>query len=84
MDTKAKIDTEPPQTIRGKADLIGFELINFNVVCLTKTLLGQLTSDEALKIDRYKFVSQITIKLYVSLLRKIHILVVEPNKSYQT
>ena len=42
------------QSIPNKVDLIGSELRNFNVICLTETWLGQNTPDENLKINGYK------------------------------
>ena len=41
------------QSILNKVDLIGSELRNFNIICLTETWLGPNTTDEALRIDDY-------------------------------
>lgn len=41
------------QSILSKVDLIGSELRNFNIICLTETWLGQDTTDESLKINEF-------------------------------
>ena len=41
------------QSILNKVDLIGSELRNFNIICLTETWLGPNTTDEAIRIDDY-------------------------------
>ena len=41
------------QSILNKVDLIGSELRNFNIICLTETWLGPNTTDETLRIDNY-------------------------------
>ena len=42
------------QSISNKVDLIGSELRNFNIICLTETWLSHSTSDDSLKIDEFK------------------------------
>ena len=42
------------QSISSKVDLIGSELRNFNIICLTETWLGQHIPDDSLKINEFK------------------------------
>ena len=42
------------QSISNKVDLIGSELRNFNIICLTETWLSHNTSDDSLKINEFK------------------------------
>ena len=42
------------QSISSKFDLIGSELRNFNILCLTETWLSHNTPDDSLKIDEFK------------------------------
>ena len=42
------------QSISSKIDLIGSELRNFNIICLTETWLNQNTPDDSLKINEFK------------------------------
>ena len=42
------------QSILNKVDLLGSELRNFNIICLTETWLRPNTTDEALRVDNYR------------------------------
>ena len=42
------------QSLLNKVDLIGAELINFDIICLTKTWLDRRTIDDALNLEGYK------------------------------
>ena len=43
------------QSLLNKVDLIGAELMNFDVICLTETWLDRRTADETLNLKGYKF-----------------------------
>ena len=43
------------QSLLNKVDLIGAELVNFDVICLTETWLDRRTADETLNLEGYKF-----------------------------
>ena len=42
------------QSISSKVDLIGSELRNFNIICLTETWLGQHIPDDSIKTNEFK------------------------------
>ena len=42
------------QSLLNKVDLIGAELINFDIICLTETWLDRRTTDDALNLEGYK------------------------------
>ena len=42
------------QSISNEGDLIGSELRNFNIICLTETWLSHNTPDDSLKINEFK------------------------------
>ena len=67
------------QSISSKVDLIGSELRNFNIICLTETWLNQNTPDDSLKINEFNFTAKtdrlIITEAYASTLKKIYTLV---------
>ena len=42
------------QRVTNKIDLIGAELSNFSVICLTETLLNDRTANDSISLDGYK------------------------------
>ena len=42
------------QSILNKVDLLGSELRNFNIICLTETWLRPSRTDEALRVDNFR------------------------------